>query len=461
MSKVQRQDSVSGFSIGLSASTTEISNCERLLSRARESLAGGDSSTMRVLPYHIPLVAKRGDGSRLWDEDGNEYIDLNMAYGPLMFGHRPQHVIEAVTKQISQFGSQFGFPNELTTRVAEKIKSFFPGMELMRFANSGTEAIASAIRLARTVTGRSKIILFEGNYHGWSDAVFHNYHAPLERLPTEGFGPAIPGTTGMNGAPLDTIVVRWNDLATFHRAMEQHGDAVAGVILEPVMGNAGVIPPHPEFLPGIREATIDYGCMLIFDEVITGFRVGPGGAQERFCVNPDITIVSKALGGGYPVAAFGASRDIMDVIVNGPLFHGGVYSGNAVVMAAADAVLDELMAHKEEIYGHLFNISDRLCDGLQDIMTRLNVPHVVQHVGAMASLFLTKTDVSALTDYRDVCQHCEFEKFIEFQHAAQQRGVYFHPNQFEPMFPSTAHTLDDIDSILERVEDAARCTLQD
>ncbi len=330
----------------------------------------------------------------------------------------------------------------------------------MRFANSGTEAIASSIRLARTVTGRNRIVLFEGNYHGWSDAVFHKYHAPLGELPTDGFGPAIPGTTGMDGAPLDAITVRWNDLETFHRVMEQYGDTIAGVILEPVMGNAGVIPPHPDFLPGLREATLDHGSMLIFDEVITGFRVGAGGAQEHFLIHPDITVVSKALGGGYLIAAFGASREIMDVIVNGPLFHGGVYSGNAVVMAAAEAVLDEITANQDAVYTHLNDVSDRLSCGMSEIMTRLNVPHVAQHVGAMLSLFLTKTDVERLNDYREVREHCDFEKYIEFQHAVQRRGVYFHPNQFEPMFPSTAHTHGDIDAALDRIEDAARCILK-
>lgn len=436
------------------------SRSEQHLERARRSLAGGDSSSMRVLPYHLPLVAQRGEGSRIWDIDGNEYLDMNMAYGPLIMGHRPKTIIDAVTRQISEFGSQFGFPNELTTRVAEKIKLFFPSMELMRFANSGTEAIASSIRLARTVTGRNKIILFEGNYHGWSDAVFHKYHAPLDRLPAEGFGPAIPGTSGMAGAPLEAIVVRWNDLDAFSRAMEVHGDEVAGVILEPVMGNAGVILPKPDFLPGLREATVDYDCMLIFDEVITGFRVAPGGAQEHFGVYPDVTVVSKALGGGYPIAAFGASREIMEVIVNGSMFHGGVYSGNAVVMAAAEAVLDCLLAEKDQAYAHLTAVTDRLAAGLREIMAGIGAPCLVQHLGATLSLFLTKTEIERLDDYREVRENCEFEKFIELQHASQRRGVYFHPNQFEPMFPSLAHTFDDVDLALNRIEDAARCSLK-
>ncbi|MDZ4817379.1 MAG: aminotransferase class III-fold pyridoxal phosphate-dependent enzyme, partial [Planctomycetota bacterium] len=382
------------------------------------------------------------------------------AYGPLILGHRPKAVIEAVTRQITERGSQLGFPTEITTRVAEKIKVLFPSMELMRFANSGTEAVASAIRLARTVTGKNKIIIFEGNYHGWSEAVFHRYHAPIEQLPACGFGPAIPGTAGMGDDALNAIVVRWNDLETFYRAMEMYGDEVAAVITEPIMGNAGLLPPRDQFLPGLREATVDYDCMLIFDEVITGFRAGPGGAQDLYAVYPDITVVSKAVGGGYPISAFGASKDLMQSIVNGRMFHGGVFSGNAVVMAAADAVLDRLIHDKDAVYSQLNAVTGRLCSGLEEIMARLGVPAHTQHVGAAASLFLTKTPVERLYDYREVRENCEFEKFIELQHAAQRRGVYFHPNQFEPMFPSVAHSIADIDEALDRIEDAARCTLK-
>ncbi|MEQ8848874.1 aspartate aminotransferase family protein [Botrimarina sp.] len=428
-----------------------------MLARAKQSLAGGDSSTMRVLPYHLPLVADRGEGCRLWDIDGREYIDMNMAYGPLLLGHRPKAVIESVTRQISDRGSQLGFPTEITTRVAEKVKKLYPSIELLRFANSGTEAIASAVRLARTVTGRRKLILFEGNYHGWSEAVFHKYHAPVESLPERGYGPAIPGTTGMGD--MDAVVVRWNNLEVFHRALEEHGDSIAAVVLEPVMGNAGLLPPREDFLPGLREATQANGSMLIFDEVITGCRVAPGGAQELYGVYPDITVVSKAIGGGYPISAFGASRELMDVIVNGPLFHGGVFSGNAVVMSAAEAVLDTLIAHGDSVYAHLNAVTDRLCDGIESIFARLGVPAFTQHVGAVASLFLTDGQVDALHEYRDVRRHCRFDRFIELQHAAQSRGVYFHPNQFEPMFPSVAHRPEDIDEALNRIEDAARCAL--
>jgi glutamate-1-semialdehyde 2,1-aminomutase len=432
------------------------SKSARMLERGRRSIAGGDSSTMRVLPYHIPLVADRGEGARLWDIDGNEYIDLNMAYGPLLLGHRPPQVIEAVTRQITDYGSQLGFPTEITIRVAEKLKQLFPGMELLRFANSGTEACASAVRLARTFTGRRKLVMFEGHYHGWSEAVFNRYHAPLADLPAESFGPAIPGTTGMSDGIADVIVVQWNDVDALTRCMEKHGSEVAAVMMEPVMGNAGLNLPREGYLQAVRELTLDHDCLLIFDEVITGMRVAPGGAQDHYLVTPDITVVSKAMGGGYPVGAFGASAEIMDVIVNGPLFHGGVFSGNAVVMSAAEAVLDTVLGDTKQIYRHLNMVSDQLATGMDEIMTRLGVPHHVTHLGPLLALMLTVDHVDELANYRDVRQHCDFDAYIAFQHYMQRAGVYFHPNQFEPMFLSTAHTPADIAAVLDRMEDGAR-----
>jgi glutamate-1-semialdehyde 2,1-aminomutase len=432
--------------------------CEALLARGRKSIAGGDSSSMRVLPYHLPLVAQRGEGCRVWDADGREYIDLNMAYGPLLFGHRPDFLVEAVIRQIAEQGSMLGFPTELSMRVAEKVKRLFPSIELLRFANSGTEAMCSAVRLARTITGRSKIILFEGHYHGWSDPLFHQYHAPVELLEA-GQGQARPGTAGMNGAPRDVLLLEWNDLDAQADAFRAHSGHVAAVVMEPVMGNSGLIPPLPGFLEGVRTLTRESGTMLVFDEVITGMRVAAGGAQERYGVRPDITVISKALGGGYPVAAFGASAQIMQMIVNGTLFHGGVYSGNATSMAAADAVLDAILADPAGMYRRLEDLAVRLARGLEEIMTRLEVPHLVRNVGPIVSLFLLNRPVRKLNNYRDVRRNCDFPKYIEFQHRMQRAGVYFHPNQFETMFLSTAHTVDDIDEALQRIDSEARACL--
>jgi glutamate-1-semialdehyde 2,1-aminomutase len=437
-------------------SSTGRSRSERLLTWACQHLAGGDSSTMRVLPYHLPLVAERGRGALVWDADGNEYIDLNMAYGPLIFGHCPQPIIKAVTRQISKNGSQLGFPTRVAARAAQKLKRFYPMMDLIRFANSGTEAMMFAARLARTVTGRNKLVVFEGNYHGWSDALFHCYHAPLEKLGGNGFASALPGTLGMNGAPHDMLVLRFNDLEMLRRCLERQGNSIAAVIMEPIGGNSGVIPPEPGFLEGARALTLEHDVLLVFDEVITGLRVAAGGAQELYLVTPDIAVVSKALGAGYPIAACGAPREMMDLVADGKLFHGGVYAGNALVAAAAEAVLDQIAADPQGIYGHLHAVGDRLARGLGEIMTRLGVPHIVQHVGPMVSLFLTDGEANKLKEYRQVRRHCDFEKYIVLQHEMQRLGVYFHPNQFEPMFLSTAHTEQHIDTVLDRIETGAK-----
>ena len=431
-----------------------ITASEQFLQRARRAIAGGDSSTMRVLPYHLPLVAAKGQGSHVWDVDGNEYIDLNMAFGPLLFGHCPELIVSRVEEQIRTRGSQLGFPTEITVRVAERIQKLFPSMELMRFANSGTEACMSAARLARTFTDRPKLIQFEGHYHGWSDTLFNRYHAPLDELPTGPYGPTTSGTRGLNGAPHHNLLVRWNDIESLETCLNDHRGQIAGVIMEPVMGNGGVIPPKPDYLESVRSLTKDHETLLIFDEVISGLRVGPGGAQGYYGVRPDITVISKSVGGGYPVAAFGASKEIMELVADGSMFHGGVFSGNAVVMAAAEAVLDEVLANGETIYRHMYAVSDELCRGVGDILSRAKVPHFIQNVGPMISIYLTNGPIDGIYEYRDVRRHCDFAKYIRLQHMMQRSGVYYHPNQFEPLFLSAAHSNEDIATVLDRFEQA-------
>jgi glutamate-1-semialdehyde 2,1-aminomutase len=227
---------------------------------------------------------------------------------------------------------------------------------------------------------------------------------------------------------------------------------VAGVIMEPIMANAGLNLPREGYLQAVREMTLDHGSLLIFDEVITGMRVAPGGAQEYYLVTPDITVISKAVGGGYPIGAFGASAEIMDAVVRGSLFHGGVFSGNAIVMSAAEAVLDYVLANRDSMYAHLYKIAGQLTVGMSDILSRSGVPYQLRHVGPLLALMLTKTEVPELANYRDVRQHCDFERYIELQHTMQRAGVYFHPNQFEPMFLSTAHKPTDIAEVLDRLE---------
>ena len=432
---------------------------ERLLQRAKQSVAGGDSSTMRVLPYHPAVVIDRGSGCRIWDVDENEYVDLNMAYGPLLFGHRPPFLIDRVTQQLQERGSQLGFPQELNFLVAEKIKRLFPSIQLLRFANSGTEAVASAVRLARAFTGRRDIILFEGHYHGWSDTVFYQNHAPLEALSDVLLRPALPGTAGMDGSPRDAYLTDWNDATILSQLLDALRGSVAAVVMEPIMGNAGVIPPLPGYLEAARELTRRHGALLIFDEVITGLRVSPGGAQQLYQVQPDITVLSKALGGGFPVAAFGASQEIMDPIVTGKVFHGGVYSGNAMVLSAADAVLTRVLAEGELLYKELNNRASQLASGVRQILARRGVPHVVQNVGPMIAAVLTKDASYSFINYRDICAGADFDRYIRLQHALLENGVYVHPNQYEPWYVSEAHRKEDIDEVLDRFDDAIQHVL--
>ena len=439
----------------LTRATGTRTRSEHLLSRARKSVAGGDSSTMRVLPYHPPLMIDRGKGCHVWDVDGNDYIDLNMAYGPLLFGHCPSFVIDKVVRQLQDKGSQLGFPQELNFLVAEKVKQLFPSIDLLRFTNSGTEAVAASIRLARAFTRRPNIILFEGHYHGWSDAVFHKYHAS-EEPGREASHPAISGTEGMNGAPYDAFVIPWNDAAALSTALESMPGSVAAVLMEPVMGNAGVIPPLPGYLSAVRDLTSAHGTLLIFDEVITGLRVAAGGAQQLFGVKPDLTVLSKALGAGFPIAAFGGAAVIMELVASGRMFHGGVYAGNAMVLAAADAVLSEVLAEGSALYSRLNARADQLAGGLGQILRRHHVAHVIQHVGPMIAMTLTRTPLDRLVDYREVRSHADFEGYIEFQHALLDNGVYIHPNQFEPMYLSTAHGKEDIEEVLSRFDETVQ-----
>ncbi len=425
-----------------------------LLNRARLSVAGGDSSNMRVLPYHPPLVMQRGEGCRIWDADGNEYIDLNMAYGPLMFGHRPKFLIEAVVEQITERGSILGFPQNLNFEVGEKIQQLFPSMELMRFANSGTEASASAIRLARAFTGRRGIILFEGHYHGWNDAVFHRYHAPLDTLPEKPGYLALPGTKGTNGAPHDAWMAQFNDLDSVRACFERHAGDIAAVILEPVMANAGVIPPEQGFLQGLRDLTQEHGSLLIFDEVITGLRLAPGGAQQRYGIRPDLTILSKALGSGFPLAAFGGNAQVMDLITRGEVFHGGVYSGNATVLSAANAVLNKVIADGQAAYDELENNAVLFVDGIRSSLARHGLPFLVQHVGPIISIFVTEKPGVTIRNYRDARRHCDVEGFIRLQHLLLERGLYIHPNQFEPLYLCFAHQREEIELCLECMDAA-------
>lgn len=430
---------------------------KQVFDEACEHVAGGADSTMRVLKFQIPLVIEKAEGALIWDVNGNKLIDMNMAYGPLIFGHRHPLVLNAIEEEFHKRGTILGFPHELSHKTAELVKKAVPSIEKLRFTSSGTESIQTAVRLARHFTKRKALVEFEGHYHGSSDSVFHAYHEPLESLEMRNDHSARPGTNGMGGAPYNSYVLPWNDLAALETFMKSHGETIACVIMEPVMGNSGVIPPAPGFLQGARALTKQYGALLIFDEIISGFRVALGGAQERFGVQSDLTTLSKAMNGGVPTTAIGGRSEIIDLITDEEVFHGGVYSGNPMCLAAAYAVQMEYQKNHKKIYDYLEEISSYLAKGLVEIFKRNAIPACVQNVGSMLSFWFKNNEHDKNPwNYRDVCKMSNSQKFIEFQHILQNKGVFFHPNHFEPCFLSLAHTRDIIDEVLNIVDDSAK-----
>lgn len=430
-----------------------IDGSSTLLEEAKKSIAGGANSTMRVLPYHLPLMVKKADNIYIEDVDNNKLIDMNMGYGPLIFGHKPEFLIEAIKDELTKRGTVLGFPNELSHKTAEYIKDSFPSIELMRFASTGTEVDQTAVRLARTYTGKTHLILFEGHYHGSTDSVFHKYHAEAEVLAANQYDQVLAGTGGMNDAPYNAFILPWNDIRALEKLVAKEKDKIAGIIMEPIMGNAGVIPPVPGFLEKARALCDENNIVLIFDEVITGFRVARGGAQERYGISSDITTLSKAMNGGMPVSAIGGKKEIMDLITEGEVFHGGVYSGNPISMAATLATQKYISENSTTIYDNLEKSSQMLSSGLQEIFLRNNIPAMIQNVGAMLSIrFLKDYDDSQILDYRSLYHKTDSDKYIRFQHLAQKKGLYFHPNHYEPWYISTGHNLTVIDEVLSIIE---------
>ena len=430
-----------------------------ILERACKTVAGGESSSMRVLPYQLPLVVDRAEGARIWDVDGNELIDMNMGYGPLVFGHRPPAIIEAMKKDLDRRGPVLGLAHELSHQVAELISEAMPSIELMRFSSTGSEAGQTACRLARAFTGRTHLVAFEGHYHGSTEATLHRYHAPVEEIIARGPENPVPGTGGMAGAPRNLIVIPWNSPEALQAVLDKHGEKIAAVIMEPVMGNSGVIAPKDGFLRYARESTTKNGSLLIFDEVITGFRMGRGGAQTHYGVTPDLTMLGKALSGGAPLCAVGGRRDIVNLLVERKVFHGGVYSGNP--MALAGALAAQLMFQKdgESINAKLWRAPERICKGLKSIFDELSIPVLPQFVGGELSCWFLKEESAHMTrfdSYRDAALNTDSDRYIRFQNAVQEAGVYFHPNHMEQWFISTEHTDAVVDEALVRMRDVAK-----
>ena len=422
------------------------SRSDELFERAKKRIPGGVNSPVRAfrnLGITPPFIAS-GKGSHLHDVDGREYIDYVGSWGPLVFGHAHPRVLDAVQQALAK-GTSFGAPTELEVRIAERICDMVPSVEMVRMVNSGTEAAMSAVRLARGVTGRDGIIKFAGCYHGHGDSF----------LIKAGSGALTIGAPDSPGVPSslakDTLVARYNDPGSVAELFEEHRERIAAVIVEPVAGNMGVIPPSSGFLAGLRHICDRYRSLLIFDEVITGFRLGPGGAQERFGVLPDLTVLGKIVGGGLPAAAYGGKRELMEQLApTGPVYQAGTLSGNPLAMGAGLAQLELL--EEENPWNLLEEISARLERGLRDALGQLGLNLTINRVGSMMTLFFTEPQVK---DFADATRS-DTDRHAAFCLEMLQRGVYLAPSQFEALFISTAHTDQDV----ERTIEAARASLE-
>lgn len=412
---------------------------KKIFKEARKFIPGGVNSPVRAFKNvgGHPLCMAKSKGSYIWDVDGNEYIDYVCSWGPLILGHVHPGVMKSIQKA-AENGTSYGANCEIEVKMAKFIVDKVPGIEKVRMVNSGTEATMSAIRLARAYTGHSKIIKFEGCYHGHADSFLSKAGSG-----TMTFG--IPGTPGVTKGTIgDTLDAVYNDLASVEKLLEENNGNVAAIIVEPVAGNMGVILPENDFLKGLRELSDRFNVLLIFDEVITGFRLGLGGAQKYYNIKPDITTLGKIIGGGLPVGAFGGTSNIMDSLSpDGPVYQAGTLSGNPLALSAGYTTLLEL--EKDGFYEKLKNKSEEFFTGLKDNFDHAGFPYTCNYISSMAGFFFQEGPV---TNYTEAARS-DTKLFARYFKKLLEKGIHIAPSQFEAMFVSTAHTDSDFQKTIE------------
>ena len=416
-----------------------ITQSEKLFYKACEVMPGGVNSPVRAFKSVgcNPLFVKKGNGSKIWDADGNEYIDYVASWGPLIFGHAHPQIVEALKRQV-ELGTSYGASTELEIELAEQVVTLVPSLEVVRMVNSGTEAVMSAIRLARGVTGRDKVVKFEGCYHGHVDSMLVKAGSGLASLGI----PECPGI--VDALAKNTLTLPFNDSSKVKDLFAAEGDNIACVIVEPVGGNMGVVPPQNGFLETLREVTNQVGAVLIFDEVITGFRVALGGVQSICGVKPDLTCLGKVIGGGLPVGAYGGSRQLMDNIAPvGPIYQAGTLSGNPLAMTAGIEMIKLLSG--QSVYDELERKSERLCAGYESNVKKLGIKAQFTRVGSMFSMFFTDQNI---IDFESV-KSSDTNFFRSYFTSLLEEGVYIAPSQFEAGFMSAVHTDEEIEQTIE------------
>lgn len=418
---------------------------KQAFNEAKAYMPGGVNSPVRSyrsVGSEPPFISS-ASGDRIYDIDGNEYIDYVLSWGPMILGHAKSEIVAALQEAVLR-GTSYGAPTLLETELAKKIQAFMPNMEMLRMVNSGTESTMSALRVARGYTGRDKIVKFIGCYHGHSDGLLVKAGSGLAT-----FGvPDSPGVPA--GVAADTLTVPYNDIDAIKALFEKEGHAIAAVIVEPVAGNMGCVPPVPGFLETLRELTKAHGALLIFDEVMCGFRASSGGAQKKYNIKPDLTCLGKIVGGGLPMAVFGGSREIMSQVAPaGPIYQAGTLSGNPIAVTAGLATLS-ILQQDPTVFKRINQSTETLCQGLKELAAKHNVPVQVQYVGSMFTLFFSDKPVLNFED----ASACDMEAFKKFFHYNLSHGIYYAPSQYESNFMSAQHSAKDIEHTLAVADEA-------